>query len=425
METNKTKTMEPLILDETDPLEDVLVWGEPGIEALLGQLLPQSRSLFRSYYEVPKARAEFARMQSQLEAEGVRVLRAKDAVAELLKNRDVPELPASIHDLKLALHHQADAHFGFYRPLKQDDLQNDGLINITPEDIYREVKRDIDLILEEDMEAYGEQGALRLNYVLSLSKAWPMANIFYGRDQSQVIADRAILSSLRWNIRKPEVRIYRDALIEAGFAPDLITPREGTLEGGDIAMYNGYCFIGVGARTSMSAVLDIYRQIGAELEKRNIKLIAVANKRQEEESHFFISPTSEHMQVMHLDMFWSALSPNLVMGYPPEMTIRRALWVTQDGGKVVVKDLGDFQEFLQGMGVEILEVTAEEQRNFATNFLNLGHNRIIAALSSNPRVNEELQKHGFKIIYAELNKLVDGYGAVHCLTAPLRRTPRL
>ena len=410
-----------MILDETHSLEEVMVWGEPGIEALLGQLLPQSRSLFRSYYEVPKARSEFASMSSLIESEGIKVIRTKDAVAELLQAREIPELPASIHDLKLALHHKADSTFEQYRHAKQNDLTRDGLTDISPIDVYNAVKRDIDLILDEDISRYGEQGALRLNYLLSLSKPWPMANIFYGRDQSQALTDRIILSSLRWNIRKPEVRIFKDALHHMGYGSALANIREGTIEGGDVAMFKGYCFIGVGARTNMASVKEVYRQIGDSLKEYHIELIAVVNHQHEEESNFFISPTSEHMQVMHLDMFWIPLTQDLVMAYTTELDHREVIRVWQEKGRILTERLGTFREFMSRIGVEIFEVDEAEQKNFATNLLNLGNKKVIAALSSNPRVNAELERRGFTVKYAELTKLVDGYGAVHCLTAPMKR----
>jgi arginine deiminase len=410
-----------MILDETHPLEEVMVWGEPGIEALLGQLLPQSRSLFRSYYEVPKARSEFVSMSALIQSEGIKVIRAKDAIAELLQAREIPELPASIHDLKLALHHKADSTFEQYRNAKQNDLTKDGLTGISPIDVYNEVKRDINIVLEEDIAHYGEQGALRLNYLLSLSKPWPMANIFYGRDQSQALTNRIILSALRWNIRKPEVRIFKDALHHMGYGSALANIHEGTIEGGDVAMFKGCCFIGVGARTSMNAIKEVCRQIGDSLKEHRIELIAVVNRQHEEESNFFISPTSEHMQVMHLDMFWIPLTQDLAMAYTTELDNREAIRVWQEKGRILTERLGTFREFLKMIAVEIFEVDEAEQKNFATNLLNLGNKKVIAALSSNPRVNAELEKRGFTVKYAELTKLVDGYGAVHCLTAPVKR----
>ncbi len=410
-----------MILDETHPLQEVLVWGEPGIESLLGQLLPQSRSLFRSYYEVPKARGEFACMSALIENEGIKLIRAKDAAAELLLHREIPELPASIRELRRELHQRADSYFAFYRHAKQSDLIKDGLGFISPEDVYHEVKQDVDVILEEDIARYGEQGALRLNYLLSLSREIPLANIFYGRDQSQMLADRVVMSALKWNIRKPEVKIYKDALLALGYGAAMADIREGTLEGGDAAMFDGCCFIGVGARTSLSAVKEVCRQVGDALRGRNIQLIAVANQRQEEESNFFISPTSEHMQVMHLDMFWIPLAPKLVMAYAKEIDEREAVLVTQEKGRVITERLGSFRAFMASRDIEIFEVNETEQKNFATNLLNLGNKKVIAALSSNPRVDAELEKRGFTVKYAELTKLVDGYGAVHCLTAPVKR----
>src|SRR5215213_10848979 len=95
--------MIPQVFNETDLLEEVLVWGEPGCEALLGQLLPRTKSLFFSYYEVPQARAEFRRMQALIEGEGVTVTRAKDAVARMLKNQDANHAPSSIRELKTQL----------------------------------------------------------------------------------------------------------------------------------------------------------------------------------------------------------------------------------------------------------------------------------------------------------------------------------
>ena len=169
--------MNPQIFDETHPLEEVMVWGEPGIEALLGQLLPKTRSLFRSYYKVPRARGEFACMSALIINEGIRIVRAKDATVSMLKERVIPSLPASIHELKHDLHQRADSFFETYRHAKEVDLKYVGF-DITPEDVYQEVKQDMDKILEQDIAMYGKSGAIRLNYLLSLSKPWPMSNIF-------------------------------------------------------------------------------------------------------------------------------------------------------------------------------------------------------------------------------------------------------
>src|SRR5512140_2354915 len=168
------------IFNEVDPLKQVMVWGEPGCEALLGQLLPRSRSLFLSYYEVPQARLEFRRMQGLIESQGGQVLRAKDAFVSSLKSQDFPVLPSSLHDLELALIQKADEYFETYRQVKVSELMEFAAGELV-EHIYYDVRRDIHEVLQEDADVYGEVAAIKLNYRLSLHRSLPVSNIFYGR----------------------------------------------------------------------------------------------------------------------------------------------------------------------------------------------------------------------------------------------------
>ena len=407
------------ILDEVAPLTEVLVWGEPGVEALLGQLLPKSRSLFFSYYEVTEARAEFRRMQAQIEAEGIKVIRAKDAAARCLNGRPQPHFPETIRDLERQLLQRADEYYETFRQAKAKDFAQEG-IHHSMDAIYLQVKEDLRRILAEDVETYGEDSTIRLNHRLSLSQPLPLANIFYGRDQSQALADRIVLTKLKWHIRRPEVRVFKEALTSLGYA-DLTEVEKGALEGGDVCILNDTCYIGVGARTTMDAVQEVCRKLGPALEQSGIQMVAVVNKRHVDEAAVYGAPTDEHMRVMHLDMFWIPLRLNLVMAYGAEVDQREAVRLTSNGGQIVTEELGPFRKFLTDKGIEILEVHEREQHNFATNLLNLGGDTVILALSKNERIITELEQRGFRVMSAELNKLVNGAGAIHCLTAPLRR----
>ena len=183
------------VFSEIAPLKEVLVWGEPGIESLLGQLLPKSKSLFFSYYEVLKAREEFRGLQTLIKQQGVSVIRAKDAAARLLESHLFPSHPGSIKELRSQLLQRANEYYETYKQIKLEELSQTG-IGISFEDIYLQVKKDIDQILEEDIEYFGETGAIRINYILSLAKKLPLANIFYGRDQSQTLGMHQILCGL-------------------------------------------------------------------------------------------------------------------------------------------------------------------------------------------------------------------------------------
>jgi len=420
MEMQKKTEPQAQVFSEIAPLKEVLVWGEPGIESLLGQLLPKSKSLFFSYYEVARAREEFRGLQTLIEQEGITVIRAKDATARLLETHIFPYYPDSIKEINKLLLQRADEYYATYKDIKSNELVNEGIMS-SFEEIYLQVKKDIKQILDEDVENFGETATIRLNYVLSLAKKLPLANIFYGRDQSQTLANKIILSELKWDIRKPEVGVYKEALIELGYHNSLIEIASGALEGGDMAILDDTCYIGVGARTALGAVKELCQKLGDSLEKHGIQLVAVINQQHADEAAIFAAPTEDHMKVMHLDMFWIPLRKNLVMANNEEIDRRTILRLSLSDGQVIIEDSGSFRDFLKNKGIEIMEVTEQEQRNFATNLLNLGNDTVIVALSKNERVNAELQRRGFRVVSAELNKLVNGYGATHCLTAPINR----
>lgn len=415
--------MQPQVFDETHPLEEVLVWGEPGIEALLGQLLPKAKSLFFSYYEVLEARREFLFLQSLVEGEKISFTRAKDAFAARLKSKEIPNEPKSIKELEKLLLARAGKYYETYREKKMEDFSREE-IHGNIDEVYLQINRDIHQILQEDVDAYGEICAIRLNYLLCLAYELPLANIFYGRDQSQALAEKLVLSTVKWEIRKPEVSMFKEALLELGYQDSLISIDRGTFEGGDIAMFGDTCFMGIGARTSLSAVKNLAKKIGPYLETQKIQIVGVVNKRHEAEADVFTHPTDEHMHLMHLDMFWIPLEPQLVLAYGKEIDQRDIVRISYNSGAFIMEELGSFHQFHINKAIEIIEVNQQEQENFATNLLNLGNKTVIVALSTNKRVINELEKRGYRVLSAELNKLVNGYGATHCLTAPIRRKRR-
>ena len=158
------------------------------------------------------------------------------------------------------------------------------------------------------------------------------------------------------------------------------------------------------------------------MEENGIQIVAVVNERHVDEAVSLEVPTDEHMHLMHLDMFWIPLAPNLVLAYGEEIDQRKVVRMAYRSGTFITEDLGGFREFQVKKGIEIIEVTRQEQKNFATNLLNLGNRSVIVALSTNTRIIAELEQRGYRVLSAELNKLVNGYGATHCLTAPVRRT---
>jgi N-dimethylarginine dimethylaminohydrolase len=171
----------------------------------------------------------------------------------------------------------------------------------------------------------------------------------------------------------------------------------------------------------MSAVRNLTKKIGPFLQREKVQIVSVVNQRHEDEADLHGVPTDEHMKLMHLDMFWIPLEPHLVLAYGDELDKRKITRTSYNDGGFVTEELGSFRQFHANKGIEVIEVSKQEQENFATNLLNLGNKTVIVALSTNKRVINELEKRGYRVLSAELNKLVSGYGATHCLTAPIRR----
>src|SRR5688572_2894669 len=126
------------IFDETQQLKEVLVWGEPGIETLLGQLIPKSKSLFFSHYEVLEARKEFRHMQALIESEGIKFTQAKEAFARSTKRKK----SITIDDLENKLLQRADKYYKAYREIKIKEYQYDG-INCDIREVYENIRKKI------------------------------------------------------------------------------------------------------------------------------------------------------------------------------------------------------------------------------------------------------------------------------------------
>ncbi|MDP1710310.1 MAG: arginine deiminase family protein, partial [bacterium] len=242
-------------------------------------------------------------------------------------------------------------------------------------------------------------------------------------DQSNALGDKIVMSNMRWGIRKPEVAIYRSIYEYLGFGENLVDVTEGTFEGGDAMIVDGICYIGVGARTSMEAVEEVARKIGEGLNYNGISIVAVVNEKHAKESAMYKSPTDEHMSVMHLDTFWGPLATGLSLGLSSEID-KRKIFVLKNNSRGVEKtEVCNFGDFLRLRNeTELLAILPEEQESYASNFLNMGNGTIISPLEKNIRVKEMIEKNGVvKVESPNISQLVGGYGAVHCMTASIKR----
>lgn len=393
------------VWSEIAPLRKLIIWGEPGCETALGQLLPQKESLFLQNFDVAVGRGEYIRMKQMLLDQGVDLVVVKDAYAKVTERQPFPSAPTSLQELERKMIERA---IELYEKHHIGDLEK--------------VIGWISGLLAADAESYGEDSAIKLNWILSLAGEKPMSNIFYARDQSNVIGDRIVMSKMRYPIRVPEVELYRQAYEQLGLGSLTFMTSQGTIEGGDTMIWGDTCYIGVAVRTSREAVEEIYRGIGKRLEKRGIKMAIVENPELVELNiGLGDKPTDDDMNSMHLDTFWTPLGSDTVLACMEEVSMRRIAFVSEKDGGVVFEEAENFADYMERRGFKVINVTRQEQHDYSTNLLHLGNGTVIVPLEKNERVISELRKIGLNVLTPDIKELVGGYGAVHCMTASLVR----
>jgi len=171
------------IFEESHRLKAASVWGPVGAEAVLAQALPESISLFYESFDVLAARAEGLRYAATLEEYGVNIIPVRDTLASTL----TPTGFQSKSDLVAQLTRKAKDFQDHYE---------------TKVDNYGD---QIEILVEQDIERYGEKQALALNEVLCLIPTLPLGNLIYARDQMNVLLNYRVSSSMTKDIRKPEL----------------------------------------------------------------------------------------------------------------------------------------------------------------------------------------------------------------------------
>ncbi len=81
----------------------------------------------------------------------------------------------------------------------------------------------------------------------------------------------------------------------------------------------------------------------------------------------------------------------------------------------------DFLRLLAAAGFDIIDITPKEALDHGTNFLPIGNNTIISHTKI-PRINEQLQRRGLRVISLEMDELQKSGGGPRCMSLPLLRS---
>lgn len=394
------------IFEETARLKTALMWGQPGPEAIIAQILPKGISCFLEHFSVVEARKEFNAAVEMVRKEGVEVILVKDLYARMIDARKL-EPSYNLEELKKELVQKALKFLREYPAGYSGELELIGDI------------------LEEDCEKYGERACLVINERLSLQNRLPMANVFYARDQSNVASQAWIWSSMKHEIRQPEVSLYKEILTHAGivtqtnFKHIIEVAGDGRFEGGDGIANGGFYYVGIGGRTNWEGI----KQIAPATLSQGLRLVVFRDGPRDRGKE-------SEMQAMHLDTIWMPSEVNSIVSCDSQTKRRTAFEVVMKNGKVEAIGLGRMDKFMEQQKMEVISLSEEEQKAFAPNFLNLGNGTIVLSIIDESSVDktkgektieEKLKAKGKRVLNANLQAITKGYGGLHCLTASIKR----
>ncbi len=370
-----------LVEDEAGVLKLAGVFGPPGMEAELAQQFPPEESLIFPF-DVGEAQKEFKAFVQVLKSKEVMVTNLREAYAKTLE-------PAKISAAEL--------------------------LDSVGRRFPKVNKKSLKSLLQTDIELVGEEKAVTLNQELSLKYGIPLGNIYFARDQANVVYDTCVLGNMKFDVRKPEVGIIKKALA----SEQAITNKpvrfhqveNGTFEGGDMMLFDGSLYIGRGMRTSLSGIQDIacYSPLGFPDQRTGgFKPIQVVE----------IPVTGSwqgDMDIMHLDTFFMPLDSKRVLGCKEVLgkcklhTVYGRNWGSTES---------NFLEFLE-RHYEVLDVPKAEQESYAANVLVVSPGSVIVPSDYNTGTNEVLKRSGVYTTSLDMRHLTMGLGATHCMALQL------
>jgi len=212
-------------------------------------------------------------------------------------------------------------------------------------------------------------------------------NSLFMRDQVLMTPEGAIVCRPAMEARRGEERYAAEALGRLGVPVIKTINGEGIFEGACLMWVNRRTVvIGTGCRANAAGAHQVEREL------RNLGVETVL--------HFQI-PYGH----AHLDGIMNFPDRDKVMIFPWEVPY-------------------DVCKPLMDMGFTVIENphVDEVEHSFGINFVALEPGRIVMP-SGNPKTRSLLEKTGVECIEVDVTEIIKGWGAIHCMTAFLRRDP--
>ena len=376
------------VVNEYENLKIVLVH-TPGSE--INQLTPDnlSRLLFEDMPYLPKAIEEHNQFKKKMKENGTKVIEITKLFNDVIKKSELYKDTIRI----------------FLSEIKQKTAAVLNHVNIFLETINR--KEFINYFIQGL--TYKEIGlSSDDNFVID-----PIPNLMFQRDPMFIVGDSLFISNMSSKARKRETFISKivtenHEIFSKNKIYDL-NNFEGTIEGGDVILFNNMVWIGISERTTKNAVENLSKIL--QRNKKDLKIIA-----------FQIPPKRAYM---HLDTIISIIDINTFLIDPVAFKKVKIYDVNKNFSEIKQS----FVEWVLGLNSRNRVITVggsnsiisqREQWNDGANVLALDNNKIIV-YERNSITNSILKKKNVKIITINSSELSRGRGGPHCMSMPLSR----
>jgi len=425
---------------EWERLRAVMVHS-PGMEMRLGLLAPYA-SLYERAFSGSDAYLEHERLRYVLEREfGVEVFTLKDSLLKAIKSSE---------DKRRELVNLASKYISFRGSREEVSKAREQLLDNYG--TYDDEHYFYILLLNPLIDLSKGKGA-RAVYV-DITARQPLSNLYFMRDQ-QAVTDRGIFVG---RMSKPQRR--RECVVTSftwraiGLSVLHETSEPGRFEGGDFMPMKDFALVGMGDRSNEEGIRQLMKH-GVDFEE-----IAIVHQPRHP-----LMEQQDRMISMHLDTYFNCISSGVIVANESLLKNARVdIYEKKEKGKYVrMKDAkeSNLYEYIKSKGFDIIKINTLEQMCYASNFLCIKENIIIAVetdriakkVLKNLKLNaqkdpnkygkllqqaekdyselrssggffphkKEIYEYGVDAYPITLTNLTGGYGGAHCMTCNLLR----
>jgi len=427
--------MELTQLDETSVVDTIIIH-HPNIEVFMSMLHPAA-SLYADVTTNSELNKNFENLKELLRAKKIRMLTVRDCLK--MKKDALVELAMTCltYEAENPEDGKDNEQFKYYM---SDEYKLQTLNKLDADQL-------VDVILSHPTYKLRYTN-INTNVEFVDISFKPLGNLLYVRDQQIITQKGVVIGKFNAKVREIEQKIMRQVFINLGVNIVGEVPNGCLLEGGDFMILNpSLAVLGLGMRTNFEAAVYLMENdlLGCE----RLALVIDQNDFAQER--------------MHLDTFFNILNEKTVvlldfakMGEKNGKPLHRKVVIYEKNREILslkkkktsdIKAFGgnlrekekehddalelvkkethyglyrlteqfdNFSDFLEKEGYKICYVNLEQQRDYITNFLNIGNNNVISVCKDLEKVCKKYYIDDVLIDYIDFTGVKKLYGAIHC-----------